>query len=92
MTPDEAIADAIAAVESVAASSAGQRSAVTAGLSPREREVLRLIAAGRSNQQIADELSVSRRTATTHATNILNKLGLDSRAELIAFAFRHGLA
>ena len=62
------------------------------GLSPRELEVVRLIAAGQSNQQIADALFVSHRTATTHVHNILNKLGLDSRTAVAAWAIRHGLA
>jgi non-specific serine/threonine protein kinase len=61
-------------------------------LSPREREVLRLIAAGLTNQQIADHLAISRRTVTTHATNILASLGLDSRTAAVAYAIRHGLA
>lgn len=94
MALDEAIAEAIAALESVTAQREGLPVTPPAGpaiLSPRERDVLRLIADGRSNQQIADALSISRRTVTTHATNILNKLGLDSRAELIAFANRNGL-
>ncbi|MBA2276339.1 MAG: hypothetical protein H0W06_01135 [Chloroflexia bacterium] len=61
-------------------------------LSPREREVLRLMAGGLTNQQIADCLFVSRRTVTTHATNILTKLGLESRTAAVAFAIRHDLA
>jgi non-specific serine/threonine protein kinase len=62
------------------------------GLSAREREVLRLIAAGRSNAEIAQVLFISPRTASTHAARILAKLGLTTRAELIAFAHRQGLA
>lgn len=62
------------------------------GLSPRESEVLRLIAAGRSNADIANALFISLRTVTTHASNILNKTGCASRAELISFAHREGLA
>jgi DNA-binding CsgD family transcriptional regulator len=61
-------------------------------LSSREREVLRLIAAGHSNAEIAHILSISPRTASTHAGHILHKLGLTTRAELIAFAHRQGLA
>jgi predicted ATPase/DNA-binding CsgD family transcriptional regulator len=63
-----------------------------AGLSPREREVLRLIAAGHSNAEIAQMLFISPRTVSTHAAHILGKLGLTTRAELIAFAHRQGLA
>jgi non-specific serine/threonine protein kinase len=61
-------------------------------LTHREREVLALVVAGRTDQQIADALFVSRRTATTHVANILNKLGVDSRTTAAAFAVRHGLA
>ena len=61
-------------------------------LSAREQEVLRLIAAGRSNAEIAEALSITPRTASTHASHMLDKLGLSSRAELIAFAHRAGLA
>ncbi|MDQ3692994.1 MAG: LuxR C-terminal-related transcriptional regulator [Chloroflexota bacterium] len=60
-------------------------------LTTREAEVLRLIAAGYSNRQVANALFISPRTASTHAANILGKLGLSSRAEAIAFAHRHGL-
>jgi len=55
-------------------------------------EVVRLIADGRSNQEIADALFISHRTATTHVRNILNKLGLDSRTAVAAWAIRQGLA
>jgi predicted ATPase/DNA-binding CsgD family transcriptional regulator len=62
------------------------------GLSLREREVLRLIAAGHSNADIAQTLYISPRTVSTHAAHILSKLGLTTRPELIAFAHRQGLA
>jgi non-specific serine/threonine protein kinase len=62
------------------------------GLTPRELEVVRLIAAGRSNQEIADALFISHRTATTHVRNILTKLDLDSRTAIAAWAIRGGLA
>lgn len=61
-------------------------------LSPRERQVLRLVAAGHSNREIAASLCISPRTASTHVSNILAKFGLTTRAEAIALAFRHGLA
>jgi predicted ATPase/DNA-binding CsgD family transcriptional regulator len=61
-------------------------------LSLREREVLRLIAAGHSNAEVAQRLFISPRTVSTHAAHILSKLGLTTRAELIAFAHREGLA
>jgi DNA-binding CsgD family transcriptional regulator len=60
-------------------------------LSARELEVLRLVAQGRTDREIAAALLISRRTATTHLTHILDKLGLDSRTAAAAHAVRHGL-
>jgi DNA-binding CsgD family transcriptional regulator/tetratricopeptide (TPR) repeat protein len=62
-----------------------------AGLTPRELEVLRLVAAGRSNQQIADALFISRKTASVHVSNILGKLDVRTRGEAAATAHRLGL-
>jgi DNA-binding CsgD family transcriptional regulator len=62
-----------------------------AGLTPRELEVLRLVAAGRSNGQIAEALFISRKTASVHVSNILAKLGVHSRTEAAATAHRLGL-
>jgi non-specific serine/threonine protein kinase len=62
------------------------------GLTTREREVLRLVASGRSNREIAAALFVTQRTAATHITHILAKLGVESRTEAAAWAVRHGLA
>ena len=62
-----------------------------AGLTSRELAVLRLIAEGRSNREIADTLFVSRRTVTTHTTGIFTKLGVGSRTAAIAAARRLGL-
>jgi DNA-binding NarL/FixJ family response regulator len=61
-------------------------------LTPREREVLALIADGRSNQQIATALVVSERTARTHVSNILAKLGVASRTQAALWAVREGKA
>lgn len=61
-------------------------------LTPREREVLTLIADGRSNQQIATALVVSERTARTHVSNILAKLGVASRTQAALWAVREGKA
>jgi len=63
-----------------------------AGLSPREAEVLRLLAAGRSNKEIAGNLSMSVRTAERHIANLYAKIDAVGRAEAIAYAFRHNLA
>ena len=60
-------------------------------LSDREREVLRLLALGHTNQEIAQMLYISVRTAETHRAHIMRKLGLDTRAELVRYALAHGL-
>lgn len=62
------------------------------GLSARETEVLRLVATGKTNKQIAAELSLSEHTISRHLQNIFAKLGVSSRAAATAFAFDHGLA
>jgi DNA-binding CsgD family transcriptional regulator/tetratricopeptide (TPR) repeat protein len=62
-----------------------------AGLTPREVEVLRLLVAGRSNRQIAEQLFISGKTASVHVSNILAKLGVHSRLEAAATARRLGL-
>jgi DNA-binding CsgD family transcriptional regulator len=61
------------------------------GLTDREREVLRLVAAGRSNGQIASALFISPKTASVHVSNILAKLGVGGRVEAAAVAHRLGL-
>ncbi|WP_129788425.1 response regulator transcription factor [Promicromonospora panici] len=61
------------------------------GLSPREVEVLRLVAAGRSNAQVADALFLSEKTVARHLSNIFTKLGVSSRTAASAFAYEHGL-
>ncbi len=61
-------------------------------LTERELEVLRLIAKGKSNQEIADELVISEATVRTHVSNILGKLHLASRTQAALYALREGLA
>ena len=61
------------------------------GLTPREREVLRLVAAGKSNRVIAGELVISERTVGRHVSNILRTLRLPSRSAATAYAYEHGL-
>ena len=60
-------------------------------LSQREVEVLRLIAAGKSNREIAEELFISPNTAGHHVSNLLNKTGSSNRVELANYAARHDL-
>jgi DNA-binding CsgD family transcriptional regulator len=62
-----------------------------AGLTPRELEVLRLIAEGRTDREIGELLSISRATAARHVANILLKLDVSSRTQAAAYAFRQGL-
>ena len=63
----------------------------THGLSPRELQVLRLVAAGKSNREIASTLVVSQHTVARHVQNIFTKLGVSSRTAATAFAFEHDL-
>ena len=68
-----------------------RRERVERSISPREREVLELLAEGLSNRQISDRLVVSLETIKTHVRNILGKLGSDSRAHAVATGLRQGL-
>ena len=61
------------------------------GLTPREVEVLQLVAAGRTNRSIAGALAVSEHTVARHLNNIFAKLGVSSRAAATAYAFTHEL-
>jgi DNA-binding CsgD family transcriptional regulator len=65
--------------------------AAALGLTAREAEVIRLLAIGRSNQEIADELFLTRKTASVHVSNILGKLGVSNRVQAAAVAQRVGL-
>jgi len=69
----------------------GRPGGVPHRLTPRELEVLRLVAAGRSNRQIGEELFISTKTASVHVSNILAKLGVSGRGEAAAVAHRDGL-
>ena len=75
----------------VAADSEERKRAEDDPLSDRERDVLRLLALGHTNQEIAGMLFISVRTAETHRAHIMQKLRLQSRAELVRYALSQGL-
>jgi len=75
----------------VAAEAAERAAAEADPLSEREREVLRLLALGHTNQEIAERLYISVRTAESHRAHIMQKLRLTTRAELVRYALTHGL-
>ena len=75
----------------IAAEAEERRRAESDPLSEREREVLRLLALGHTNQEIAKMLYISVRTAETHRAHIMQKLLLSTRAELVRYALEHGL-
>ena len=75
----------------IEAEAAERRQAQEDPLSEREREVLKLLALGQTNQEIASMLFISVRTAETHRAHIMQKLGLSNRAALVRYALAHGL-
>ena len=75
----------------LATTAAPERAKEADPLSDREREVMRLLALGHTNQEIAQLLFVSVRTAESHRAHIMRKLGLSTRAELVRHALAHGL-
>lgn len=68
-----------------------QSSSLVEPLTPREKDVLRLIVQGCTNRQVGEELNISVRTVEGHRANILEKLGLHSRVELVRYARENGL-
>ncbi len=92
---DDAVDHALALIETIgtpATSVTSSQPADSIGLTRREREVLRLLAEGRTDREIATALSISHRTVRGHVTNLLGKLEVKSRVEAGVFAVRNGLA
>jgi DNA-binding CsgD family transcriptional regulator len=67
-------------------------SVIPGGLTPRELEVLLLIALGKTNRDISDQLFISEKTVARHLTNIYTKIDSQSRTQAAAWAFRQGIA
>ncbi|MCS6880843.1 MAG: response regulator transcription factor [Oscillochloridaceae bacterium] len=80
------------AISSFAGERAGAATANTENLSPREREVLSLVAQGLTSAAIAERLGIGVRTVEWHRARLLHKLGLHSVADLVRYALQHGLA
>ncbi len=79
-------------IAQVAAQPAAVKPAGGLQLTEREGEVIRLVAQGKSNREIAEALVISEKTAKAHISNILGKLGLEDRTQMAIFAIRNGLA
>jgi DNA-binding NarL/FixJ family response regulator len=92
---DEAVLEALALARSERARApvtrVPRREETFGNLTPRELDVLRLIAAGKSNRQIADALFITLKTADHHVGRILSKLECRNRAAAAALAYQHGL-
>ena len=97
MSLEQAVAYALAAAEPPATATGSEQAtrpasaAYPAGLSPREVEVLRLVAEGLTNNQVADRLSLSPRTVDRHLNSVYTKLGVSSRSAATRFALEHRL-
>jgi DNA-binding NarL/FixJ family response regulator len=68
----------------------GHRNGDDSGLSPREQQILGLLAEGRTQRQIAEDLVISSKTVATHIQHVLSKLGVNTRAQAVAMAFQKG--
>jgi DNA-binding NarL/FixJ family response regulator len=78
-------------MEQVAHQTSQHREPYKEDLTERELEVIRLVAEGLSNQEIAGKLTISEKTVKTHISNILGKLALSDRTQLAIYAIKHGL-
>ncbi len=92
LAKDASPAELIQAVRAVGQGGAGKRAlAMGETLTPRETEILRMLALGLSNKRIAQQLELSELTVKTHVSHLLSKLGLSSRTQAAVFAVREGL-
>jgi len=91
---DQAVDEARSVADEVsqAAHADSDPSSAASGLSPRELEVLGLVAQGMTNAQVAERLFLSPRTVNAHLNSIYHKLGVSSRSAATRFAVEHGLA
>jgi len=83
--------DRVTALQKLVESQPAQAPAYPNGLTDREVEVLRLVAAGKSNPEIGEELFISATTVTTHVSNILRKINVANRVQAASYATREGL-
>jgi non-specific serine/threonine protein kinase len=86
---EKAVSDALATARKGAAAEAARKK--LDALTPREREVALLVAQAKSNDEIAEELVLSKRTVETHVSHILSKLGFASRTQIVRWALESGL-
>jgi DNA-binding CsgD family transcriptional regulator len=93
MTPVDARADVEDVLTTASECSTGQEASpvAVAGLTPREQEVLRLLAEGRTDKEIAAALSISPHTVTGHVAHILAKLNVPNRTAAVNYVVRHNL-
>ena len=95
MAPAQLLSATLSTLENLAATQRSETSKRSHSgrdvLSKREDEVLTLVAQGLSNKQIANQLSISENTVKFHVTSLLNKLGADSRAQMVAVAAQRQL-
>ena len=91
MTVAPSLSSSVSPAASAPQAAAARVDSAGGSLTPREREIVALVATGRTNRQIADTLVLSGRTVETHVRNILGKLELSSRAQIAVWAVEHGL-
>jgi DNA-binding NarL/FixJ family response regulator len=88
----DTVSDIVRHLRERAASAGRKRLSPADRLTPREREIVAAVAAGQSNREVAQRLSLAEDTIKHHISNVFDKLGVSNRAELAAYAATHGLA